>query len=739
MKFYYLLARNISYTFAITAITIISGWISLLFSYFLGVSFSIANTEKYTGILLKSLPWVLLFVSLLHCLQAGMLTPLKIPAFLKSHRLINKYFKGSLLNPDIDDENLLKVHSAITALPLHNLLSSIIYTVLFAVTAIIAVYFNLQKIGIFEIEEFKYFLRLVGIGVLVVWIIYGISTYLLTDILTGYERASCFNELLNRNISSAPKYITGIRLKLSFFIVLMMLTLLIFAAMVEKSRFYPELNIKQILLYFIFAIGAGIFIMFLNTSSVLRILNEMIRVSKAISSGSEAKFKILSLDKEMAQIEFALIEMSHEIAEHRKNLESKVEQRTLELQSALLDLKEKDDLIQKQLDIASTIQRGILPGKVDDWNELKFSIRYIAMEKIGGDFYDVFQLKGDKLGLLVADVSGHGIPAALVTTMAKISFGNACLKSDSPRRIFQDVNQNILEHVKTQDYLTCFFIAIDDEYNITYSNASHQKAMLLRTEEKKIELLDTNGLFIGAVEEAKDTYEEKTTRLRYNDRLILYTDGIPEAVNESREEYSTNRLQEVILKNQYLPLEDFSNSIIEDVQMFIGNTQVEDDITLVVIELIRDEAIDIIKSAKKLAHDNKIDEAIDYLERGLRLYSENRKLLYNLAKYYFQVNDFKKTIGCIEKYISYDKRNKFAYYIGGAAYYQIRKYQNSIDLLEGAVRIDPNFINAHFALGMSYKNIGDQESAIKAFEKTVNLDSDNRIALHELAELRKTR
>jgi sigma-B regulation protein RsbU (phosphoserine phosphatase) len=323
--------------------------------------------------------------------------------------------------------------------------------------------------------------------------------------------------------------------------------------------------------------------------------------------------------------------------------------------------------------------------------------------------------------------------------MAKISFGNACLKFDSPRRVFQEVNQNILDHVKTQDYLTCFFVGIDEEYNVAFANASHQKGILLRTDEGKIELLDTNGLFIGAIEEARESYEEKRTRLNYRDRLILYTDGIPEAIDENRNEYTNERLEQVIMKNRQLPLEDFTNLIIEDVQRFIGNTAVADDITLLVIELARDEAVDIIKSARKLVSENKYYEAIDYLERGLNLYPENRKLLYNLAKNYFRVNNFGQTVESIKKYISSDKRNKYAFYVGGAAYYQMMDYRNSIELLEEALRIDQNFVNAHFALGMALKKTGAAADAMRCFERVVNLDPDNKMALYELSELRKTK
>ncbi|HPA72424.1 MAG TPA: SpoIIE family protein phosphatase, partial [Spirochaetota bacterium] len=434
---------------------------------------------------------------------------------------------------------------------------------------------------------------------------------------------------------------------------------------------------------------------------------------------------------------YAMIGMSREITEHRRNMEQQVEQRTKELQNVLADLKERDDLIQKQLDMASLIQRSILPGHIDEWLEMKFSVRYIAMEKIGGDFYDVYQLKDNKLGILVADVSGHGIPAALVTTMAKISFGNACMKIDSPRRIFQEVNQNILDHVKTQDYLTAFFITLDDEYNVTYANASHQKAILLKTEEGRLEHLDTNGLFIGTIEEARETYEEKTTKLDYGDKIILYTDGIPEATNINREEYSNQRFEEVVLKNRHLSLEDFTSFIVEDVQRFVGNAPVEDDITLVVLELARDEAVDVIKAAKKLADEQKFYEAIDHMERGLQVYKDNRKIMYNLAKYYFRVNNYGKAVEYVGNYIAQDRKNKYAYYIGGAAFYQMMDYKNAVDFLENAVRIDPNFVNAHFALAMVYKKKGDAAEALRSFERVLALDPDNRMAQFEATELRK--
>jgi len=731
------LSKKISYTFAVCFFTIFGGWMSAVFGYYLGTSFILSDYNEMNALALKWLPLSVLIPTLLHYISFGLLTPIKIPAFLKPLRDINKAFNNGTLNPTLDDETLKNIYVQLSHLPLYNMIAAALFGAMCGFFLMGFGYYDMYTSGTLTIVKMKTGIKAVTIGVLVVIILYAMSTYLLTEIISNQHRAFVYQELRQRNINIYPRGLIGLRIKFSFFIILMIITLLTFAAMMEQYRLYEGAQYVNIITYMVISIIAGIFVMYINSDSVMRVLLEMGVVTKNIASGQNAWFKVMSHEKEFAEIEYSILEMATQIEEHRKNLELKVEQRTEELREALASLKEKDDMIQKQLEIASNIQRSILPGRIDDWNELKFSVRYIAMEKIGGDFYDVYQIKGDKLGVLVADVSGHGIPAALITSMAKISFSSATQQYDSPKRVFQEVNQNILEHIKTQDYMTAFFVVIDDDYNIVYANASHQKAILVHSDEGRVEFLDTNGLFIGAIEEARETYEEKVTKLRYGDRLLLYTDGIPEAANVDREEYSIERLQDAALKNRHLPLEDFTSFIIEDVQRFKGKAPVEDDITLLVIELARDEAVDIIKQSKKLIDEHKYYEAIDYLERSLTLYPNNRKLIYNLAKNYFRVNNFGKASELIEQYLEMDKRNKYAYYVGGAAYYQMMNYEKAIQLLERAQSIDPNFTNALFALGMAYKKIGMSQDALQIFERVANIDPDNKMALFEINEIRK--
>ncbi|MBP7738808.1 MAG: SpoIIE family protein phosphatase [Spirochaetes bacterium] len=731
MKFFQFLAKNITYTFALSAITVATSWVLGVFAFFLGTSFIMISYEKLTLFYMKWMPVAVAIPTVLHWFLFGMLNPLGIPAYMEPLRAVNRAYKNNL---DIPEEDLAKVYTNFSDLPMYNLLTSTVLTAVAGIIILALSYYE-YRFGVgYTTAEFFAMTKASGLTVIIVIILYGMSTYLFTESLTNPERTAIYNKIMSAGASVKPRALIGIRLKFLFFVWLMVITLLTFAALMERVRFFEEFSIAVIFVYFGISILASFFLMQITTGSIMRILNDLIRMTRTIASGGTAGYEVLSLEREFTAIQFAVMETAREIDDFRRDIEGKVAKRTEELEDALTSLRSRDEQIQKQLDMASVIQRSILPGKIDDWNELKFAVRYLAMEKIGGDFYDVHLLREDKIGVMIADVSGHGIPAALVTTMAKMSFGNAGAKYDSPKKIFQEMNQNILDHVKTQDYMTCFMLAVDDDYNVVYSNASHQKAILLR-HDGEIELLDTNGLFIGAIEEARESYDEKKTKLEYGDRIILYTDGIPEAINEERVEYSNKRLEDAIRMHRHLPAEDFAEAIIGDVRRYMGSAQLVDDITFLVLELARDEAVDIIKNSKRLINAHQYQEASEVLEKGFKKYPENQKILYNLAKNYFRVNSFRKAIDRIQAYIENDKMNKNAYYIGGASYYQLGDFENAITYFDKALEIDPGFVNALFAMGMALKKKGDEDGAVTLFEKVINIDPDNKMAMFEIRSI----
>jgi sigma-B regulation protein RsbU (phosphoserine phosphatase) len=709
------------------------GIIEGLFSYIIASSFVMTSYAKIVKIFLQWLPPVFIITMLIFYILSGFLMPIKIPAFLKRHRRINNVFKQNL---KADPDSLKETYGDFSDLVMNNTTASVFFVLITsaAMTAVCAWKFYFT--GEISLAEASIVLRMILLASVISIIVFGMTTHLLSEYLTNNERAELYNEILKKGEMIKPHVLFSVRINFNFFVFIMIIILFIYAALFERIQAFGSNNLIMVL-FMIFAVLSALFLARVNANSILRILNDMARVTKDIASGKRSGFRVLSLGKEFSTIEYALMEMAWEIDEHRKNLELKVQERTEELEKVLNDLKIKDDQIQKQLDMASVIQRSILLTKIDDWNELKFSVKYNAMEKIGGDFYDVFQLKDNKIGVLIADVSGHGIPAALVTAMAKISFGNAGYQFDSPKRIFQEVNKNIIDHMKTQDYMTCFMAVIDDDYNITYSNASHQKGIVYRKETGEIELLDTNGLFIGALEEARDTYEEKTTKLNYGDRLILYTDGIPEAQDVHRQEYSNERFEKSILRHKDLGLNDFTEVILRDVQNHIGEMGAIDDISLLIVELVSDEAIEIIKSSKKLINSHKYLDAIELLENGLEKYPDNQKILYNLGKNYFRVNNYNKAVQILDRYIKKDKKNKFAFYVNGASHYQMMDFKNAIENFIAAIQIDSNMTNALFALGMSYKNLGDYDTAVQTFERVINIDADNKMALFEIKQIEK--
>ncbi len=736
-KIFYFIARKTNYSTAI-AISISILNIIIIISELILLNFFLASVYEEITRFIEVLrePYILIIMMIAYCIILGLLTPVKIPAFFKYLRIINKNLNGNVINPDIKDEDLKKLYNSLTNFPVYNMIIDILIMIIGGIAIFLISYYNIKDYGEVFLELLFEYLKIFIFLHSFIIVVSALGTYVITDAITNRERAAIFNELRIRKIIDRPKSYLKLQIKFIVIVVIMFIALINFWLLVREGNLGSNIDLSGYIIYFLAATLAAMIIIMTTAYSILRVFGDISRVAQSITQGSGAKFDILPLEKEFVDVEYLILEMDQEIIGHRKNLEAKVEERTAELRKALSNLKERDDLIQKQLDMAGTIQRGILPGKINDWNELKFAVKYFSMDKIGGDFYDVHQIENNKIAIYIADVSGHGIPAALVTTMAKVSFGNAFLKYDSPKKIFREVNHELLDHVKTQDYLTCFMALIDDEYNVTYSNASHQKAIILRTSDNRIERLDTNGLFIGAIEDAKETYEEKNTKLNYGDRLILYTDGIPEALNAGREDYSNERFERVILQGKNLELREFTNFIIEDLQNFTSGSQIQDDITLLVIELKRDETVDLIKNSKILSDEKKYFEAIDLLKKGLDQFPDNQRLLYNLAKTYFKANSFKKVVSTINSYLEKDKDNKFAYYLAGAAAYKLTDYEDAIEFFQKALSVDPNFANALFALGMSFKESGLKEDAARCFEKLKNIDEDNKFVDYELNRLK---
>jgi len=255
----------------------------------------------------------------------------------------------------------------------------------------------------------------------------------------------------------------------------------------------------------------------------------------------------------------------------------------LRLKSAHDELLEKNRLIQKELLAAQQIQKFIIPKDFSFIEYPRISGKYLPIEDIGGDYFDCYKLSETRSGFLIADVTGHGIPAALVMSMSKMIFSIYAPRFTSTSEYLSLINQEMMGLLLSDQYITSFYVIYDDETGkITFTNAGHTRTLYYRASSDKMLALDTFGLFVGISDLAK--YEEKSLSVSPGDRLFLYTDGITEIKNSEKEEYGVNRLSKSIRINNGLHGDAFCQAVLDDVESFTALDKRDDDVAFLSVE-----------------------------------------------------------------------------------------------------------------------------------------------------------
>lgn len=237
--------------------------------------------------------------------------------------------------------------------------------------------------------------------------------------------------------------------------------------------------------------------------------------------------------------------------------------------------------IEKDLELARNIQRNLLPKKIPEPKNFDIAAINIPARQVGGDYYDLIRLKNGKLLVVIADVSGKGMQAALL--MSNIQ---AIIKTLSKFEYSLDEATNLLndliaENTSNGSFITMFWGVLDDETGeFTYTNAGHNPPLLVRDD--KIIKLNEGGMILGVLP-TMISYESKTVQLKEGDKVVLFTDGITEAMNEKNEEYGDERLEKLVVENKSDSAEKLFNEILSDVTRHVSGAEQSDDITLLVI------------------------------------------------------------------------------------------------------------------------------------------------------------
>ncbi len=239
----------------------------------------------------------------------------------------------------------------------------------------------------------------------------------------------------------------------------------------------------------------------------------------------------------------------------------------------------------QELEIAKQVQARLFPQTVPPIRTLDYAGVCIQARQVGGDYYDFLDLSQDRFGLVVGDISGKGIAAALLMANLQANLRSQCaIAFDRPQRLLRAVNQMFFENTAEGAYATLFFAEYDDKaQSLRYVNCGHLSALLLRTT-NKIEKLDSTSTVLGLFSEWDCSTAE--VRLFPGDVFVVYTDGITESFNAAGEDFGEARLIAALRRYRELSPEMLMASIVEEVQQFSIREQ-HDDVTLIVAKCRR--------------------------------------------------------------------------------------------------------------------------------------------------------
>jgi sigma-B regulation protein RsbU (phosphoserine phosphatase) len=272
------------------------------------------------------------------------------------------------------------------------------------------------------------------------------------------------------------------------------------------------------------------------------------------------------------------------------DMEITVNKTVQQLQTLKLAVQEHDQLvsIRHELDIASEIQQSILPRTFPPFPERRdFEIfaEMIPAREVGGDFYDFFLIDDERLGLVIGDVSGKGVPAALFMAVTRTLLKSTALAGLAPAECLRRVNNLLCADNDSEMFVTVFYGVMNTRTGVlTYSNGGHNPPYLLRSDGRAELLAGTGDMVLAALE--NNAYHEKIATLVAGDGVFLYSDGITEAMDDAGALFSDQRLAAFLGATNGASPEQLIRRVVENVKQYSGEAPQSDDITALAIRYL---------------------------------------------------------------------------------------------------------------------------------------------------------
>jgi len=247
----------------------------------------------------------------------------------------------------------------------------------------------------------------------------------------------------------------------------------------------------------------------------------------------------------------------------------------------LAEVEQAERIHAKQLEQAAEIQRGLLPVQAPSVPGVDLAGYNAACHTVGGDYYDFIPYQDGRLAVVVGDVSGKGLPAALLMSSLQAKVQMLRENNPSPGKAVSTLNRSLTERCPLGKFITFFYALLDPATaTLEYSNAGHNYPLIMRAD-GSVETLTGNGLVMGLF--AAVHYEVKKTKLARGEMLVLYSDGVTEAADSADIEFGEKGLAEFLAARKTVRCEDIVNQLVEHMRKWRGTTSFADDFTVVLV------------------------------------------------------------------------------------------------------------------------------------------------------------
>ena len=322
-----------------------------------------------------------------------------------------------------------------------------------------------------------------------------------------------------------------------------------------------------------------------------RIARPVIALTRAAEEMDRKTFAPSSLDPvserrdELGNLVRVFQSMAREVQLREEHLEGLVRERTADLQEKNEQLEAARRRVDEELRIARMLQGAILPRSFPQHDAYIGAAMMTPAQELGGDFYDSFTLPDGRLGVIMADVSGKGVPAAFFMAISRTVTRQAALEHSRPGPCMRAINDTICTQNPHDLFVTMFYGILDPANGrFDYANAGHNAPFLIGASGGVTELAATGGVVVGVMPDLD--YDERSVALAPGDTLFLYTDGISEAMNRAGESFDEARLESTLAMTPAAPIDAVTDNVMGALGNFVGDAPQSDDITCLVLRYL---------------------------------------------------------------------------------------------------------------------------------------------------------